>query len=223
MLVPSMTPEEVYAEVLRDSDNLLRKSNAKSFFYQDQLKRKGMQRELRREEYETPHHNKWTMQYTVFPTQTLRAFYTHAMDSRGHVVYGLDFINSDTKKIEVVKYNGHFWKRYRERSHPELTKQTDLVKSFFNHNRDFDRGVKQELEDGSLLLAYVTNEGMSIGWHLREKKFVHMKTFLSHDMLNKNQQSLVDYILQNGDVESFLTTVKEEHLKNNPDSISDIG
>jgi hypothetical protein len=214
MIVPSMTPEEIYAEILRDSRSLLAKSNAESFHLQDELKRKGLQSQLRRVQYETPHHNKWTLLYRVFPGLTYRMFYTNSMDSRGHVVYSMDFIEKDEKKIEVSKYNGHFWRRYRERMHPEITKQADLVKCFFNYNQDFSRAVKEELEDGSILFAYITDEGMSIGWHLREKKFVHMKTFLSNHMLNQKQQSLVDHILQNDDVESFTTTVSEEQLRN---------
>jgi hypothetical protein len=214
MIVPSMTPEEVYAEVLRDSKSLLAKSNAESFHLQDELKRKGLQSQFRRVQYETAHHNKWTLLFRVFPSHTMRMFYTNSMDSRGHVVYSMDFIESNEKQIEVSKYNGHFWRRYRERLYPELTKQTDLVKNYFNYNQDFSRALKEELEDGSMLLAYITAEGMSIGWHLKEKKFVHMKTFLPTHLLNQKQQSLVGHILQNDDAESFLSTVKAEHLKN---------
>jgi hypothetical protein len=214
MIVPSMTPEEVYAEVHRDADALLRKSNAQSFHLQDELKRKGMQHELRRLPYETPHHNKWTLLYRVTPNRTLRMFYLNSMDDRGPVFYSLDFENWDEKKIEVVKYNGHFLKRYRERMHPELVKPTDLVKCFFNYNENFSRGITEKLEDGSSLFAYMTGEGMSIGWHLAEKKFVHMKTFLPHHMLNDKQRSLAEHIMQYDDLEDFLSRVKPEFLKN---------
>ena len=85
---------------------------------------------------------------------------------------------------------------------------------FFRHNFDTEIGQTQLLEDGTRLVNYVFPEGIGIGWHHEEKKIIHLKTFLPHHMLNKTQQSLVEYIKNHDDSEEFTTQLRKENTEN---------
>jgi hypothetical protein len=207
-----MSPAEIYAEIMRDMEVLSRKSHAQAILFQNEMRRKGLKRELRSVQYETAAHNMWTLQFIVFPDKIAKAYYLLTQDEIGQVVYMLNF--HDGVRHEVMKFNSHFLKRYRERAHPELEKTKDLVKYFFSHNSEWKWGETEDMEDGSSLLSLAYPEGLAIGWHLAENKFAHIKTFLTHDMLSESQQGLVDFIKSQNDDDEFNTVLNPKHLKN---------
>lgn len=212
MIVPSMKLEEVLAEMMSDFDSVTRKSKTMSNLFQKEMFRKKKSHEIRFITYKSAHYNEWSVVFRIFKGYIHTAYYIETVCNSGKVAYALEFRNNE-KEIWLMKYNSHFFKRYRERSQPDITDTAHLIKHFFKYNLDTDLGESQEFDDGTRLVQNVTNEGLCIGWEENAKKVVHFKTFLPHHMLSKQQQSLVEYIRTNNDEDLFATNINPNHFK----------
>ncbi len=212
MIVPAMTIEEVRHEMLYDFEAVNRKAHAHAQVVFQQMKRKGLSHEKQIIKYPSARKNEWVILYDIFPNNMHYIYYTEASDKRGRVAYQFLF---DDKNHEngTIKYNTHFFKRYRERQNPKLNNPSELIRCFFKHNAECSFGQTQVLEDGRRLANYVFTEGIGMGWVNWETRITNLKTFLPFSMLNKTQESFADYILHYQDGDEFNMKIKTESLK----------
>lgn len=69
------------------------------------------------------------------------------------------------------------------------------------------------LEDGTRYINYLFNKGLGIGWHEDDSKTTHLKTFISHDTLTRQQKAIAD-VLKNNEAQDVDIRIPEIHLKN---------
>jgi hypothetical protein len=210
MIVPAMTTEEVRQEILHDFESVWRKVMAHYKVMYQEMTRKHINNAVHTVKYKSARKTEWTLLYRLKNGQPQNTFYTEAVDKRGKVAY--QFSRSANEwDAGIIKYNPHFFRRYRERVHPHITVPAEVIRHFFKHNFECVAGQTELLPDNTTLMNYVFQEGIGIGWHSPLKKIVHMKTFLPHEMLNQKQKSLVDYIRHHEDGEEFIWHIKPEH------------
>jgi hypothetical protein len=210
MIVPAMSTEEVRLELLHDLESVKRMMISRFKPIYQEVKRKHEEHQVRSVTYLSVRKNRWTLLYRFHGAQIGNTFYTDAVDKRGKVAFQFSKSNHQFD-TGIIKYNPHFFRRYRERVNPHITNPSDVIKHFFKHNFQCNAGETETLPDETRLINYVFDEGIGIGWHTPAKKIVHMKTFLPHHMLNKTQQSWVDYIRHHDDGEEFRIKVREEN------------
>ncbi len=212
MIVPAMTIDEVRHEMLYDFEAVSRKAHAQSLLVQGEMKRKGLHHEQRFIKYTSARKTEWTILYDIFTDHIHYIYYTEASDKRGKVAYQFLF---DTRNREngTIKYNTHFFKRYRERQNPQLNNPSEIIRYFFKHNFECAFGQTQVLEDNRRLANYVFTQGIGMGWVDWERRITNLKTFLPFHMLNKKQASFADYILHYEDGDEFNMTLDTKTLK----------
>ena len=214
MIVPTMSLAEVHHEMLYDFEAVQRKACAQSKLMQQQMARKGLKHEQQCLKYTSARKTEWTILYNIFTNNIRYVIFTEATDKRGKVAYQFLFdpLNHENG---IVKYNTHFFQRYRERQHPHLHNPSDIIRHFFKHNFECHIGQTQELKDGRRLTSYVFTEGVGMGWMNKDKRLVNLKTFMPHHMLSNKQQSFADFIVNYKDGDEFEMTLKNESIINN--------
>lgn len=208
MIVPAMTLQQILNELLEDYQSVKRRAGVQSDVLQNQLKRKHGHHETHAMKYKTGNKNEWSILMRIFPHQTQQLYYLESEDKYGKVAYQLDFYSGD-KQPGIVKYNPHFFKRYRERQEIALTHPSEIVRHFFRHNMDRQVGQTEQNDDGTRFVNYVFTEGVGIGWIDLPSKIAVLKTYLPHHMLNNKQQRLADFITGTDDWEEFLNKLLE--------------
>ena len=129
MLVPSMTPEEVYKELSRDFKSLYLKGKVTGDIFQSEMKRKRIDHEFRFASYKTAQRNEWQIIFNIFRDRIGTGYYLRSTDKVGMVAYILQFFE-DGRDMQVAKYNTHFFKRYRDRVFLDFDEQHKLFSPF---------------------------------------------------------------------------------------------
>ncbi len=215
MIVPSMTTEEIYREIMRDFESIKRRGNLEGKILQKEMLRKNLQGETRSICYKTPYRNEWNIVFQMNAREVKTSFYLKSNDGKGMVAYTIQFLHTGTANEDrfVVKYSGHFFDRYNERMSLGLTEGSKVVRYFFKNNFDYDLGQSGILANGIRSTHFIFKKGIGIGWQNDVEKTLHIKTFISNDMLTENQGSLAEHIKYGGDDDGFYQTIKVENLK----------
>lgn len=180
MLLPTMNYEEMYREVILDSENMIRwvghniqnlrriSLKAKQFPFANTLT------------HMTPRHNTW--HYIVVVRRKIRSIqdvynviYTSLRAPEGEI-YILMQPNKH-KQMNVCAYTPHFMQRFAERMEIDLTGK-ELANRYFIYN-DNGRFVKQPVGEHQECLC--TNEGICLGEFVNDRMFV-ARTFIRYDM-----------------------------------------
>jgi hypothetical protein len=212
MIVPAMTYKEIYHQLMEDYEALSRKAYAQAIIFQKEMLRKKLRCEVRVVTYKTAQHNEWNIIFRIFTNDVEKIGYLRTYDKVGPVTYHIMFYEDNTKHL--IKQNTHFYQRYNERMKLNLSKPADVIKHFFKHNMELSLGLTEVLENGQKLMQFVYTGGMGIGWFSEEAMMVHMKTFISNDILTAKQKNLVDFIKHHEDGEEFEQVINRKHLKN---------
>ncbi len=216
MLVATMTATEIYGEIMRDFSSLWNRAHTSGKLFQQEMKRRGLQNEIRSLTYKTAHRNEWTILFNMHSKWIKTAFYLKSYDKVGVVAYLIQFINwgSENKYNHVVKHNSHFFKRYNERMELGLTDPAKVIKHFFRNNFESEIGQTELLDDGTRYIHFIYNEGIGIGWQDDEKKTIQMKTFISNKTLSEKLRSLAEHIKYGDDSEEFNIVIRPENMRN---------
>ncbi|MEI9933353.1 MAG: hypothetical protein WDM71_00490 [Ferruginibacter sp.] len=197
---------------MQDFEALSRKSYAQGILFYQEMLRKRLKREMRVITYKTAHHNEWNIMYRIFTDSVHKLFYLRTYDKVGPVTYHIEF-RSDGE-MHLVKQNTHFYQRYNERMKLNLSKSTDVIKHFFKHNNDYDVGITETTENGLQLIQFVYTNGIAVGAFHIEAKMIHIKTFISNDILTNRQKTLIDFIKYHDEGEQFAQDINTKHFKN---------
>ena len=93
-----------------------------------------------------------------------------------------------------------------------LTETSKIVKHFFKNNFDYDLGQSEVIVNDIRCMHLIFKEGIGMGWQNDAKKTLHIKTFISNDMLTTSQRSLAEHIKYGGDDGEFYQTIKVHNL-----------
>ena len=211
MIVPTMNPEEIYREIMRDFEVIKRRGHGSGDLFRREMLRKKLQHEKRAITFKTDHLNEWQIVFSLWPKEIKTAYFLKGWDKIGKVAYIIHFINEDKF---VVKYNTHFFKRYNERMNLGLTEPDKIINHFFKNNFEHHMGQTELLDDGTRYNTFIYEKGMGIGWEDETKKTIHIKTYISNEILTRRQQSLAEHIKNGDDDAEFCQVIKMKHMRN---------
>lgn len=185
MILPTMTLEEIRKEIEKDFPILYRKMN----YVANDLKKK-LSKDTKRKgfieffDYYSKYKNHWI--YKIEITKT--TFFNLAMllyhDDKGFA--GI----SVTHEMNIIYHTGHFFKRYNERRKLGLNSTTDIVKAFLTENTICQFNELEEIEPGIFKTFCIIPTGIMLGIFNRPIMLIKANTFLTNDMLFKNQIEL---------------------------------
>ena len=213
MLVPAMNWEEIIAEVNSDYISLLKLMNYKMKNIGFRMKRLGEIRFTETFHLKTERLNSWTIIVNITPYQSEFSFYLVSADRYGDVAYR---IVEEGEGFILVKYNSHFFHRYRERMNLTVTKPDQVMKHFFKNNMIEKHAVSDEHDNGAQLAFFSFPSGMGIGRFDSEKNVVHLKTFLTKDLFNEQQKRMFEFMESENREEDVLeVSLSTRNLTNN--------
>lgn len=180
MLLPTMTYEEMYREVLLDSDNMIKWSvhNAKNL---RRLSLKAAKFPFEKTlTHTTPRKNQWTMIFVVLRKvrtnqDIYNILYTSLRADEGDIYMLLTPSKKSTMTASV--FPPHFMKRFRERMGLDL-KGKELARRYFILN---DSGYFVKKPDGDHEECLCTREGICLGEFINDRMYV-ARTFIRYDM-----------------------------------------
>lgn len=199
MIVHTMTPEEIAAEVMDDQIAIMKLFTVKLQIHTAQMLRTHNKRWVETIHVKSKRNNDWSMAVNFSPLVQEMVFYVKTYDKTGLVAYNVNMFDDQIPLL--VKYSSHFLKRYNERMHLGITKADDVLKHFFKSNTKIIPACSNEdMSDGGRLSFFSFNKGIGLGRFYPEQLTVHMCTFVADDTLSKNQQDRVK-ILQQEEIE----------------------
>lgn len=193
MIVTSMTPEEICTEIFEDSVDVMRMFNIKATYMLKQMVRTKNFRWVETIHLKSRKQNNWSLSVDFSHQSSLCAFYLKTEDKSGLVAYSWFFIN---ELPVIIRFNPHFFKRYRERMQLEEVNPHHIIKRFFRQNTSFSQAYSEKDENGVMMSAFRMKDGLGFGRTWAGTPVVEIKTFLPHEMLSKNQSVLADQLLK---------------------------
>lgn len=193
MLINTMNPEEITAEILEDYE-LIKKSCSRLIkeYDKERMKFKIEKTALYNKSYEIKSHKKNTWlfifqkapaldKYTGIDTINVGAFiyYYHL---KGLRVFRLDLKNN------ICVYNEHLFMRYNERLNLKIEKKMDIVKSFFFTN-GYSTG-KDINKEGKKFHISICRDGLLLGEVQEQYNWLVFKTFISKELKRINQEEI---------------------------------
>jgi hypothetical protein len=92
--------------------------------------------------------------------------------------------------MELMHFNSHFFKRYRERGKIDLDKPEQVIKYFFKKNICL-LPCYSPREDGTQQLFTPVNGGIGLGNYHPETGICEFKTFVDNSLLRQEQRDEV--------------------------------
>lgn len=210
MIVPSMTPEEIFKEILEDGIDVMRMFNVKAHYMAKQMARTKNFRWAETIHVKTRKQNNWSMAIDLSAHSKLCAFFMKVEDKLGLTAYSWFLLN---ELPVVIRFNPHFFKRYRERMQLTEVNPHQIIKRFYKQNSVFIPAFSDQDEKGVMLSAFRMKEGMGLGRTWANTPIVEVKTFLPHHILNKSQAELADELLNDESYLAGLEFTSRESLK----------
>ena len=187
MFVESMTFEEIRHEFEKEKQTLTNKI----FFHSNQvlklMRKTNMSKYDKYFEYTSPRKNRWIYRFEAtgkgenhFHITNYCYFYTHNsyavityLPDNGHLVY----------------FSGHFFTRFLQREKLETESMHDIVRTYFNTNRQIiTEGIKEEKKGTGIYQGFIQSKtGVGLGYIYSKVKVTEMRTFITNDMLKGNQ------------------------------------
>ncbi|MEO8087632.1 MAG: hypothetical protein ABI763_12470 [Bacteroidota bacterium] len=212
MLVPSMIWEEIIAEVNSDYIALLKVMNYKIKNIGFRMSRLGEVRFTETFHLKTDRMNDWTVIVNISPFNSEFCFYLKSHDRHGIVAYR---IVEEGDGFFLVKFNSHFFKRYRERMNLETLKPEQVMKHFFKNNMEEKHATSDTHTNGAQLAFFSYPNGMGVGRFDPEKNVVHMKTFITKELFNEQQKRMFEFMESENRTEDVLeVAVATQNLTN---------
>lgn len=212
MLVTSMNPAEINNQIYREYDKLWSSTVTRLVheYHRERKKLKIDKDRLYTKDYhiKTTSKNNWII--CIGKAPSIEKYNNPESTTVTCVVYyytekGIRVFNPGSKEAVAV-FNGHFFKRYNERLHLNLSKPVDIIVHFFKHSRDIHQTLLPK-EQKMYSIGFCKN-GMLLGEFNYNEKWLVWKTFISRDLTKRNQEE-VEYELINS-----LQTEVETALKN---------
>jgi hypothetical protein len=182
MILPTMTLAEIRKEIERDYFILTRKMN---YFDHDIKKKLGKalkkQDYIKSFDYYSKYKNHWI--YTVFITKKKSNFSSLMLyhNGKGHAGIAI------TPDLLIVYHTGHFFERYNERGKLGLKTLEDIMRAYLLENNLIEYREVEDVAPGISKVFCIISSGIILGILNKQLRFIKANTFLTNDMLHKNQ------------------------------------
>ncbi len=185
MLVPSMTLEEIKHALQNDFRHELTR---KVVGMPQGIARKWSQGG-RKDYIETISHiskskNHWRILVKVWDGHISIMPYMMAYDKVGITA---SHITDPSGTMDLLHFNTHFFKRYRERLNLDIEKPEDVIKQFFRKNTSILTGY-YPMPDGTHQLFCPILGGLALGKFHEGLGIKQFKTFVDDSLLHENQK-----------------------------------
>jgi hypothetical protein len=189
MLVPSMTMEEIRREIEKDYPILDRKIN----HVIHSIKKKLNNYTLKQGfvdffDYLSKYKNQWL--YKLYISQK-KVHHSPVI-----------FLNGDKRRAVIAILNNskllyhtdHFFERFNERKKLGLKSFKDIVKAYLAETDVLKFEELKEVSPGIFKIFCVIPSGVILGMYNKNANIIKANTFLTSDMLSKNQNTLKEYL-----------------------------
>jgi hypothetical protein len=186
MLVPSMTLQEIRKEINKDFPILFRKT-----IYVLQKLEKQLQKAEKKKgftafyNYCSKYKNQWIYRLNITKKQSLSTCMLLYHNGRGHIAI------ATTQNLNLIYHTPHFFERYNERLQLGLKTQNEIYQSYMNETPTYKFQNLEEISPGIFTMFCVIDSGIILGIHNEPLKMIKANTFLTHDMLRKDQRELM--------------------------------
>lgn len=194
MLVPTMNDLEIYKEISTDIISVLKFGTTKLRFQTMVMKRTNNFRWVETIHFKTERNNHWSI---VIHFDKIRKDINYYVTTEGKFgITAYSFIIVEQEMPWLFKYTPHFFKRYRERMELQETNCNQILKRFFKNNVRFTPVYTEANENHTADAAISMSEGIAYGKINLAACTTEVKTFLSHQMLNKGQRDLAHMLIE---------------------------
>lgn len=210
MIVPAMNAMELYKEITEDGHTIMRMMTTKLHMQTHIMKRTNNFRWVETLHIKSARKNDWSVTVNIDKGRRDINFYVKAEEKQGITAYSF-LVMEDIPCL--IKYNAHFFKRYRERMMLTETKPDQILKRFFKNNIHITPAYSEETDDGTIMATISLPEGMGLGRFSGEAPITEMRTFIAHDTLNKNQRDLIQQLREDEHFREHLSTTDGQAIR----------
>ncbi len=194
MIVPTMSFEQMFDEVMKERAELNAKAQALYAGVRRNFLKTGNENSTISTEIFSARKNHYYLFYKIRKNENRSdvSFLLHTNDNNGfRTLQPMKTGNDD--ELHII--TGHFYRRYNERCSLGFVKPLDMIKHFHKNNEHQDRGHFEEQEIGkpAKVFSSVTN-GVMLGLIYLEKNVTVYKTFIHRNMLFKEQREALNYL-----------------------------
>ena len=210
MIVPAMTPLEVYKEIVEDGVSVMKTVTTKIHIQTHVMKRTHQFRWVETLHIKSSRQNDWSVVINLNGITKDVNLYVKANDQQGLTAYSVLMLQDVPM---LIKYNAHFFKRYRERMLLGETKPDQILKKFFRNNVRITPAYSEKAEDGTMMAVMSLPEGMGLGRFSETSPITEMKTFIAHETLNKGQRELIQMLNEDESYQDGITYIASSKVK----------
>lgn len=204
MLLTTMTPAEITAQVKREYHNLSLTTIPRLVYEYDRERRKckidKSAKYCKDYHIRTAGKNNWIIcigKSTACPRYTgpdtsiinLAVYY--------HTEKGIRAISPCYDDRELSVYNGHFFSRYNERLQLNLSRTVDVIVHFLKNDRECCYHTSQKKKESTYRMGFCKN-GMLLGEYEQNEKYNWLiwKTFVSRDLTRADQEKMDEQLIK---------------------------
>ncbi len=193
MIVPSMNFEEIRKELQKELPIMLRKAGYVADDLAKALKPKRDEQYVRYFDYLSKYKNKWIYRVLVTKKRNYFSVLLYDYDYKG--LRGLTMMGESLDDY-IFMFTSHFFKRYNERRKLNLIKPNDILKAFMEDNLTFEVLPLEDIAPNMESIFCITNTGTILGTADTKLKLYRMNTFLTNDMLHKDQTKIAAQLME---------------------------
>lgn len=186
MIVPAMTSKELYTEIFKDFEIVLRKA----LYLTEGLRREAVKSKSKHVQriydYKSKHYNNWIIIVDSFVGDPRFTVVVYHVDE-----YGFNGVRVDSDDKTLTHFTPHFLERYNERFLNQGTlSKLDLLKRFIPYNSMEAIQYEYDSETEQYRIFGRFKEGIGLGFKeiiSDGKEIIHYKTFISNEMIKEFQ------------------------------------
>ena len=190
MIVPSMNFMEIRKEHEKDFPIVMRKAQYVEKEIVKTYKPRNDEAYIQYFDYKSKYQNTWIYRIVASKKTSHYDFMMYYYDRTG--IKGIFSLNDDRGYVAYL--TNHFFGRYNERLHLNLVYPNDIIRSFIGDNREFRMKFLDVIGIGERAMFCYTGTGVILGTVDHLLGVYCMNTFISNDMLFKDQRKMVEQL-----------------------------
>ena len=187
MLVPSMTLDEIKKEMSKEYPIISNKARYTQQKFLHALRPHGDETIVRYLDYLSKYKNNWIIRFGLRKKDSVVSFMAYYYNE-----HGLVGIAPTDDFTSFTYHTAHFFKRFNERLHLNLTMPKDIIRAFMNENDRFHLEKLEQFAPGIYTVFCATRLGYVLGNLDENGDYVKMNTFITHDMLKGSQHDIAN-------------------------------
>lgn len=184
-----MTLSEIKSEIARDYPIVRRKAEYTGVKMKHIFHPHGKESKIQLLDYVSKNKNNWIIRIEVNKKELKMSFLVYFYNEIGI----LGIIPSDDDAFIHV-HTSHFFKRFNERLHLNLRTPVEILHKYLDESDSYKSKITAELAPGIFKTFTLHSLGYCLGIMDNNIKVEKLNTFITHEMLGKNQISISEYI-----------------------------